>query len=136
LIAGLATLPGTLVAQITQFLTIARLAGLMPLFFAGATLQKPRRIRLQILAELLEIASNGGATKTALVYKANLNFKLAQRYLDELEDKGMIVRREEGLGTTYVSTERGREALRNISQALDFMSEAQSFQSDAPVQAF
>ena len=88
------------------------------------------------MAQLLEIASHGGATKTSLVYKGNLNFKLAQRYLDELESKGMIVRREGGLGTTYECTDRGREFLGYLCRTLDFMSEDQSSQATALVQAF
>jgi predicted transcriptional regulator len=117
--------------------SFTRLTSYFPLFLVvSATIQRPRRTQFEIVAQLLGIASQGGATKTSLVYKANLNFKLAQRYLDELESKGMIVRRDGELGTIYTCTERGREALRNISQTLDFMSEDQTSQSDAPVQAF
>ena len=85
-------------------------------------MQKPRRSQLEIVAELLRIASQGGATKTALVYKANLNFKLVQRYLDYLESKGMIVHSDGEPGIVYYSTEKGREALRTIGRTLDFMS--------------
>ena len=106
------------------------------LLVVGATILRPRRTQLEIVAQLLGIASQGGATKTSLVYKANLNFKLAQRYLDELESKGMIVRRDGGLGTTYVCTERGLEALRSISRTLDFMSKDGGFLGNAQAQEF
>ena len=115
--------------------SFARLVYWFPFLLVGATIQRPRRNQLEIVARLLGIASQGGATKTSLVYKANLNFKLAQRYLDELETKGMIVRHERELGTTYACTERGREALRNISQTLDFM-EDKNLHGDAPAQGF
>ena len=111
---------------------IPKLVGCIPFLLAvGATAQHPRRTQLEIVAQLLGIASQGGATKTSLVYKANLNFKLAKKYLDELEGKGMIVRREAELRTTYVCTERGREALRNIGRTLDFMSDDGGFRRDA-----
>ena len=120
-----------------QSFSFTRLTSCLPfLLVAGATIQHPRRRTFEIMAQLLEIASQGGATKTSLVYKANLNFKLAQRYLDELESKGMIVRREGGLGTTYECTDRGREFLGYLSRTLDFMSEDQSSQANALVQAF
>ena len=106
------------------------------LLVVGATIQRPRRTQLEIVEQLLGIASQDGATKTSLVYKANLNFKLAQKYIDELESKGMIVRREGGVGTTYACTERGREALRNISQTLNLLSEDRGFRRDARGQEF
>jgi predicted transcriptional regulator len=33
---------------------------------------------------------SGGATKTKIVYKANLNFNLATKYLDLLLEKGLV----------------------------------------------
>ena len=115
-----------------KFPLLSKLTGYLPFIFAvGGTFQRPRRTQLEIVKQLLGIASQEGATKTSMVYKANLNFKLAQKYLDELQSKGMIVRREGGVGATYACTERGREALRNISRTLDFMSEDRGFQRDA-----
>ena len=138
LLSGVEMTPAVQVAlRYLDSFRLTRLASYLPLLLVvGATVQHPRRNQLEIVAQLLEIASQGGATKTSLVYKGNLNFKLAQRYLDELESKGMIVRLEGGMGTTYECTERGREFLRSISQVLDLMSENQNFHSAAPVQAF
>ncbi len=48
-----------------------------------------RRCRLDIIIEILDVASNG-ATKTKIVYKANLNFNIATKYLDLLREKGLI----------------------------------------------
>ena len=135
---GVEMTPATQVAyQRIQFLLFPRLVGCLPLLLAvGATIQHPRRNQLEIVAQLLGIASQGGATKTSLVYKANLNFKLAQKYLDELENKGMIVRHEGELGRTYACTERGREALRYLGRTLDFMSEDEAYQRDFVVNDF
>jgi predicted transcriptional regulator len=40
--------------------------------------------------KILRIASKAGATKTSLVYKSNLNFILIQKYIDLLQQKGLL----------------------------------------------
>lgn len=54
--------------------------------------------------EILRAASEG-AKKTHIVYRANLNFEVANRYLDLLKEKGLI----EQKGNLYVTTEKGKE---------------------------
>ena len=48
-----------------------------------------RRSKFDIVIAILDVVS-GGATKTKIVYKANLNFNLATRYLDFLLEKGLV----------------------------------------------
>ena len=48
-----------------------------------------RRSKFDIVIAILDVVS-GGATKTKIVYKANLNFNLATKYLDFLLEKGLI----------------------------------------------
>ena len=74
---------------------------------------------MQIIAELLEIASHGDTTKTALVYKANLNFTLVNRYLDHLEKRGLIQHVNGGQTSTYKLTEKGRAALDLLRRTMD-----------------
>ena len=62
-----------------------------------------RRSRTDIAEDILTIAMNG-AKKTHIVYEVNLNFNLAQKYLEMLKDKELI-RQENGLFTT---TEKGK----------------------------
>ena len=50
---------------------------------------------MEIIANILKIAKDG-AKKTHIVYKANLNFKILQEYLDELTETGLIARGSEG----------------------------------------
>jgi len=57
------------------------------------------------MAEILRITKKG-AKKTHIVYGANINFKLLQEYLDELEKSGLIVNHVEKDGLIEI-TERG-----------------------------
>jgi len=63
-----------------------------------------RRSRTAISVEILKAAMEG-ARKTHIVYNANLNFDMANRYLVMLEDKGLI----EHKGNMYITTTKGKE---------------------------
>lgn len=62
-----------------------------------------RRSRIDISAEILDTAMNG-ANKTQIVYNTNLNFSIAKKYLEMLENKDLI--RQEG--DLYITTEKGK----------------------------
>jgi predicted transcriptional regulator len=68
---------------------------------------KERRDKLEIVADILFVAK-GGAKKTEIVYKANLNFNRIELYLPDLEEKGLIGTTAEGI---YKTTEKGKEFL-------------------------
>ena len=72
---------------------------------------KERRGRLEIIADVLLVAKEG-EKKTAIVYKANLNFNRAGKYLLYLEEKGHIEHTNEG----YKTTERGKEFLQDYQK--------------------
>lgn len=63
---------------------------------------------MDIMADILRVA-RGGAKKTWIVYKANLNFKIVRDYLAELKRKGLLSSQED-IGF-YRTTERGLEFL-------------------------
>jgi predicted transcriptional regulator len=56
--------------------------------------------------------------KTQIVYGANLNFNMANRYLSFLINRGLLERVEDD---TYRITERGRDALKNYNHALSIL---------------
>jgi predicted transcriptional regulator len=62
-----------------------------------------RRSRLDITLDILKIAVNG-AKKTQIVYGANLNSTIANKYLLRLENKDLIAQ-ENGI---FVITDKGR----------------------------
>ncbi len=78
-----------------------------------------KRDKLEIIRSILLICMNGGAKKTIIVYKANLNFKSADVYLNLLMDQKMIVKED----TSFRTTPKGADLLANlkeVSASLDF----------------
>ncbi len=84
-------------------------------------LPRARRSKFDIVALLLEIAAEG-STKTALVYKSNLNFKLVQKYVDMLRGNELLDVVEDGGSTVYRTTHKGVDALRAILSATELIS--------------
>ena len=67
-----------------------------------------RRGRFEIIGEILSLTADGddGAVKTSIVYRANLNFNIANRYLSMLLQEG-LVRVVDGPTMKYKITGRG-----------------------------
>jgi predicted transcriptional regulator len=62
-----------------------------------------RRSRTDIAVDILKVAMKG-ATKTHLIYETKLNFNIAQKYLQILNEKELI-RHEKGL---IITTDKGK----------------------------
>ncbi len=71
---------------------------------------KRRRTNLEIIMQILTQCLNG-AKKTHIVYNANLNFQMLNRYLTPLLTNGML-KQEDNL---FVTTELGKEFLNKIN---------------------
>ena len=78
------------------------------------------RDRVSIVAAILE-AANSGASKTHIMFGANLSFSLLEKYLDVVVGAG-FVRVED---SRYVLTERGREFLKHYRRFHERYVEAQ-----------
>ncbi len=73
-----------------------------------------RRGRIDIMGEILAAASSG-VGKTALVYRTNLNFSLAERYISVLSQNGFIsVSRDSPV--KYRTTSKGVDFLRSYTR--------------------
>lgn len=72
------------------------------------------RSRIQIVADILEIARSG-SRKTRIMYLGNLSFEVLQKYLDMLVNLGLIKFESED-DRTYVATERGRQFLEDFHE--------------------
>jgi predicted transcriptional regulator len=88
--------------------------------------EKPQQIanrtRLEILASILKVASNG-ALKTHIMYRANLSHRQLEKYLAFLEETGMLVEHvdEEAGSRTYRVTEKGVGFLREYSHVSSYI---------------
>jgi predicted transcriptional regulator len=69
------------------------------------------RDRLSIVAAILE-AANSGVSKTRVMFRANLSFKLLEKYLGVVLGAGFV--RVEGC--RYMLTEHGREFLKQYGR--------------------
>ncbi|MEM2186076.1 MAG: DUF4364 family protein [Thermofilaceae archaeon] len=77
-----------------------------------------RRTKLRILADILRVLESGEANITKLMMEANLSYARLMRYLDELVEKELVVREEDGREVKYRITKRGREFLREYERIL------------------
>jgi predicted transcriptional regulator len=79
-----------------------------------------RRDKLEIMKSILSICKNDDATKTRIVYRANLNFKTAGIYLDWLINKGLVAKDE----NHFKLTTKGTELLSNLQDIAPLFSES------------
>lgn len=66
------------------------------------------RSKLEIIADMLR-ASRDGASKTRIMYQANLSYKLLTKYLKEIAKAGLV--HFEHAENCYVLTSKGEEFL-------------------------
>ncbi len=84
-----------------------------------------RRSRIDIIIDVLE-AAQVGANKTKVVYKTNLNFKLAEKYLELLQRHKLI----ENKSDKYIITSKGKSFLnkaKEVTQQLEDSNQNQLF---------
>jgi predicted transcriptional regulator len=84
---------------------------------------RKRRSRTGVICDILAEGLEG-ANKTRLMYHCNLNFVRFNHYLQELLEKSLI---EQTIGNpsglvVYRTTDEGRELLRVLRRANDFLS--------------
>lgn len=72
-----------------------------------------RRNKYEIIGEILKIALNG-ANKTRIVYQANLNFKIINKYLNLLLKQDFLRK----IDNNYHTTETGSEYDQNLRKIL------------------
>ena len=73
-----------------------------------------KRSRDMIISQILDICING-ASKTKIVYQANLNFRTINPYIELLTKNGLInVKKEQTI--IYKTTPKGLDLLDNFKQ--------------------
>ncbi|MCJ7430439.1 winged helix-turn-helix domain-containing protein [Candidatus Bathyarchaeota archaeon] len=84
---------------------------------------RKRRGRTEVVCDILSEALEG-ANKTRLMYHCNMNFLRFNRYLEELLEAGLLVRVDSNPNNVvlYKTTDNGRELLRVLRRANEFLS--------------
>ena len=80
-----------------------------------------KRSRPEIISQILDTCMSG-ASKTRIVYQANLNFKSVNSYLDLLIKNGLIMVNEKPV-TLYETTLKGKSLRENMQKIHDELSE-------------
>ena len=70
-----------------------------------------RRSKIDIIIDVLEVAKMG-VNKTSVVYRTNLNFKLADKYLELLQNQGLV----ENKLDKYITTDKGKVFLEKAKE--------------------
>jgi predicted transcriptional regulator len=83
-----------------------------------------KRNRNEIISEILNICIKG-ASKTRVVYQANLNFRTVDPYL-QLLVKNDLIKVHKGRHAIYETTEKGISLMKTINQVHNTLSENQS----------
>jgi predicted transcriptional regulator len=73
-----------------------------------------KRSRHEIISQILDICKCG-ASKTRIVYQANLNFRTVNPYIDLLI-KNELIEKKDGQNILYETTERGNSLLDNFKE--------------------
>jgi predicted transcriptional regulator len=76
-----------------------------------------RRTETEIIVAILEVAGEP-INKTAIVYKTNINFKLARKYLNMLQANGLIEKNPEN---KYQITDKGKSYLNKAKELSQFI---------------
>lgn len=80
-----------------------------------------RRSAINVLVDMLAVTLKG-AKKTDIVYKTNLNFKVAKKYLDFLLAKGLItVESLQGVRKVYRTTEKGKLFIKRYRETVELI---------------
>ncbi|HPW73218.1 MAG: DNA-binding protein [Methanothrix sp.] len=74
-----------------------------------------KRNRNEIISEILRVCMKG-ASKTRVVYQANLNFRTVNPYLELLMKNDLIVASNQGPRVVYETTEKGTDLMKTIEQ--------------------
>ena len=86
-----------------------------------------KRSNVEIIEDILQIAKRG-ATKSRIVHGANLNYKLLNRYLDDLMKTGLVINPVGSQGIIK-TTEKGMQFLNCCARLKEMLQGARVFRS-------
>lgn len=75
-----------------------------------------RRSKLRILVDILRVAERGEANITQIMLEANLPYTRLSKYIDELLEKGLLLKTEDAREVKFKVTKKGREFLKEFER--------------------
>ncbi len=94
--------------------------------------QSKRRDKIDIIAEITDIAKNG-ALKTQIMYKANLSFTQLNIYLLLLKKINLLEKTNCGGKEVYKATQKGLDFLQKQQEITELLSEESNMKMGAKV---
>ncbi|MEA2090612.1 MAG: winged helix-turn-helix domain-containing protein, partial [Thermoproteota archaeon] len=82
--------------------------------------ESKRRDRLQIMAQILQIAKHG-SLKTTIMYKANLSFAQLNKYLKLLLNLELLEAKNQNGRTVYKTTKKGFKYLKSYEEIKELL---------------
>jgi predicted transcriptional regulator len=83
---------------------------------------RSRRDWHDIMADILEVTDKeGGVNKTRIVYRANLNFRRLEGYMEDLTESNLLRENSIGGDALFETTEKGREFLSHYRKIRTFI---------------
>lgn len=77
-----------------------------------------KRTRFDIIFEVLRVASRG-ATKAKIIKEANVNSKMADRYLSFMLESRLLEEKFDGKKRVFATTEKGSNLLNEFGNVID-----------------
>jgi predicted transcriptional regulator len=112
----------TLNNQTKPLLESSSIKGRQSMNIAKVDLSRQRRSKMDIIFDILETARDG-ASKTRIMYRANLSFAGLSTYLPFLLKMGLLTQESNGNSTVYKSTEKARFFLKMYVEVTQFINE-------------
>lgn len=79
-----------------------------------------RRDQLHIVNEILKVA-NQGASKTHIMYNANLSFKIVNHYLNFIMENELLLKIHEDYKPVYYASEKGLTFISGYTQLVQLL---------------
>ncbi len=77
-----------------------------------------KRTRFDIIFEILRVASRG-TTKAKIIKEANVNSKMADRYLSFMLENRLLKEKFDGKKRVFATTEKGSNLLNEFGNVID-----------------
>ncbi|MBS7633190.1 hypothetical protein KEJ15_06190 [Candidatus Bathyarchaeota archaeon] len=81
---------------------------------------RKRRSHFHLIGEILDVASEG-ASKTRIMYRANLSASMTKEYIQLLEQLSLVEVLKEDGRVTYRTNQKGFQYLQNYKQILQML---------------